>query len=378
MPIYKIDGVKQDGLQKYKVRINFLDSHGAKKQLTRIAFGSEDAKALERKLLQELKECASTSKITLQVLYSEYINVMQYEIRESTLEKKKEVYKLHISPILDSVKIDKLSTKVLQDWKLKIESGNYASKTKKNIYGELRAVLNYAVRMEYLPINPLLRLGNFKNTLEMKHEMRYYTAEEFLKFINAALKSAKDVESHRNSYCEWDYYVFFNIAFYCGLRKGEIFALKWSDIDNGYLHITRSINQKLHGDDRETAPKNKSSIRTLQMPKPLIDVLNAHKERQKLLPNFNDGFRICGGERPIRDSSVQNKNLKYSRLAGVHTIRIHDFRHSHVSMLANSGVNIQEIARRLGHSNIEMTWNTYSHLYPREEEKAVEILNKIA
>ena len=279
---------------------------------------------------------------------------------------------------MDNVKIDKLSTKVLQDWKLKIESGNYASKTKKNIYGELRAVLNYAVRMEYLPKNPLLRIGNFKSTLELKPEMSYYTAEEFLKFINAALKSAKDIENSRNSYFEWNYYIFFNIAFYCGLRKGEIFALKWSDIENDYLHVTRSINQKLHGDDRETAPKNKSSIRTLQIPKPLIDILDAHKERQKQLPNYSDDFRICGGERPIRDSSVQNKNLQYSRAAGVHTIRIHDFRHSHVSMLANAGVNIQEIARRLGHSDIEMTWNTYSHLYPKEEEKAVEILNKIA
>ena len=377
MPIYKVNGVKKDGLQKYKVRVNFLDNHGAKKQLTRIAFGSENAKDLERKLLQELEECATPSNLMLQELYQEYINVLQYEIRESTLEKKKEVYKLHISPILASVKIDKLSTKVLQDWKLKIESGNYASKTKKNIYGELRAVLNYAVRMEYLPKNPLLKIGNFKNTLELKPKMSYYTSEEFLKFINAALKSAKDVENRLNSYCEWDYYVFFNIAFYCGLRKGEIFALKWSDIDNGYLHVMRSVNQKLRGDDRETAPKNKSSIRTLQMPKPLIDILNAHKERQKQLSNYSDAFRVCGGERPIRDSSVQNKNIKYSRSAGIHTIRIHDFRHSHVSMLANSGVNIQEIARRLGHSDIEMTWNTYSHLYPREEERAVEILNQV-
>ena len=51
--------------------------------------------------------------------------------------------------------------------------------------------------------------------------------------------------------------------------------------------------------------------------------------------------------------------------------------HSHATLLANEGINIQEIARRLGHTQIEITWNTYSHLYPREEERAVEILNKI-
>jgi len=59
-------------------------------------------------------------------------------------------------------------------------------------------------------------------------------------------------------------------------------------------------------------------------------------------------------------------------------ISIHSYRHSHASLLANEGINIQEIARRLGHARVEMTWNTYSHLYPREEERAVEILNRIA
>ena len=64
-------------------------------------------------------------------------------------------------------------------------------------------------------------------------------------------------------------------------------------------------------------------------------------------------------------------------LSGLKVIRIHDFRHSHVSVLANEGINIQEIARRLGHARIEMTWNTYSHLYTREEERAVDVLDRI-
>ena len=64
--------------------------------------------------------------------------------------------------------------------------------------------------------------------------------------------------------------------------------------------------------------------------------------------------------------------------AGLKAIRIHDFRHTHASLLVNEGINIQEIARRLGHSKIEITWNTYSHLYPREEDRAIAILNKIA
>ena len=108
-----------------------------------------------------------------------------------------------------------------------------------------------------------------------------------------------------------------------------------------------------------------------------MDILAEHKKRYESAPDFTDDFRICGGKRPLRDTSIQNASAKFAKAAGVKKIRIHDFRHSHVSLLANEGINIQEIARRLGHANIEMTWNTYSHLYPREEERAVEILNKI-
>ena len=154
--------------------------------------------------------------------------------------------------------------------------------------------------------------------------------------------------------------------------------MRWSDIDSGYLSITHSITQKLRNrDDVETPPKNKSSIRKIQIPLPLIEILNEHKERQKQLTNFSEDSRILGDERCIRDTTIQKRNELYSKVAGVKRIRIHDFRHSHASLLANMGINIQEVARRLGHAKVEMTWNTYSHLYPREEEKAVAVLNAV-
>lgn len=174
--------------------------------------------------------------------------------------------------------------------------------------------------------------------------------------------------------------MFFSIAFLTGARKGEINALKWSDIDGNILHIRRSITQKLKGGDVETAPKNRSSIRDLQLPAPLIAVLDEHKQRQRdaAPKHFTEDFRICGGMIPLRDTSIDKRNRKYADMAGLPRIKIHDYRHSHVSLLANEGINIQEVARRLGHSNVQETWNTYCHLYPREEERAVEVLNWIS
>lgn len=207
--------------------------------------------------------------------------------------------------------------------------------------------------------------------------MDFYTLDAFLQFIKSAYNLAEKSDKESGSIHEWNYYVFFNIAFYAGMRKGEINALRWSDIKNNTIYITRSISQKLKGGDCETPPKNKSSIRSIQIPKPLQKILDEHYRRYSQIDRFSDNWRICGGETCLRDSTIEKRNRLYAEAAGLKKIRIHDYRHSHASLLANNGINIQEIARRLGHSNIEMTWNVYSHLYPREEEKALEILNKI-
>lgn len=264
---------------------------------------------------------------------------------------------------------------VLQKWKQDIESLDLCIRMRKNIFSEFRAMLNFAVKMDYLPQNPLLKVGNFKAPLEEHKEMQFYTAEEFKKFIKAAFEKAK---SEQSSIQQWHYYVFFNIAFFTGMRKGEINALNWHDVQNGEIKITKSLNQKLKGCDRVTPPKNKSSIRTIQIPIPLQKVLDEHYKRCKAMPNFSDDYFICGGARAIRDTSLSNAAIQYADKAGVKHIRIHDFRHSHASLLANNGIDIQEIARRLGHSDVSITLKIYSHLYPKESERALKVLNNVA
>lgn len=378
MPIYKSDG-KKDGLQKYNVRINYVSESGQAKQLTRVAYGLDAAKDLECRLLHDLKSHGETSvrKMTVRQLFEEYAAAKKYEIRQSTYDKKVRTFEHYIFPDLADVCIDKLSAKVLQTWKISLEERSLALKTKRNVYSELRTMFNYAVRMEYLPKSPLVKVGNFKDPLATKQEINFYTPDEFRAFIRVAKERALQKQQTENDLFEWNYYVFFNIAFYTGLRKGEIHALRWCDIDGAYLSVKHSINQKLRNEDVETPPKNKSSIRTIQIPLPLIKILDEHKKRQMLLENWSSEHRILGENRCLRDTTIQKRNDLYATLAGVKRIRIHDFRHSHASLLANMGINIQEVARRLGHTKIEMTWNTYSHLYPREEERAIAVLNQV-
>ena len=369
MPITKIDGKKKNGKQGYRVRVNFTDAYGKARQVERTVYGIEDAKEAEWQLNLSCKE-ATPSAITLEMLSFRYFAAQKHEVRESTLSKNRCIFETHILPLLGENRIDKLNVKVLEDWKTAINEKGLSFSMRKNIYSVLRAMLNYAVRIDLLPKNPLHRVGNFKDAYEKKEVLQYYTAEQFQKFIAAARTDAAATGDLR-------YYTFFSTLFYTGARKGEANALDWTDLDGDLLHIGKNIVQKLEGDDRITPPKNKSSDRTLQVPLPLLAVFEEQRKWQKKNDMYSKHAKICGGLHALRDTSIENKNRQYAEAAGLPKIRIHDFRHSHASLLANEGINIQEIARRLGHSKIEMTWNTYSHLYPREEERAVKLLNQI-
>lgn len=369
MPIYKMDG-KRDGLQQYRVRINYTDISGNPRQIDRIAYGKDAAKQLEAKLTAETKEQAPTLRCTVSDLCSDYLSAKQLDVRATTYDKIRRNLDLHILPHLGSVRLENLTPQRMQNWKNQIGTLDLTLRSKQNIYKELSALLNWAVKMERIPRNPLHSVGTFQDVYFEKpaETLHYYTPEEYLRFAAAARESQ-----------EWPYYVFFSIAFYTGMRKGEINALRWSDIDGDILHVRRSIAQKLKGEnkDMETPPKNKSSYRDLQIPLPLMDILSEHKARQQADKRWTEEYRVCGGPVILRDTSIENKNKAYHTAAGLPHIRIHDFRHTHASLLVNEGISIQEIARRLGHSKVEITWNTYAHLYPREEERAVSILNRI-
>ena len=126
MPINKVENTKKDGLQKYYVRINYVTDNGQKRQITRSVYGIDVAKNLEKQLENEIKvqQEMPIKKMTVKQLFDEYISVKKYEVREITLEKSSRIIKRYILPILKDVKIDKLSTKTLQDWKISMEKRN--------------------------------------------------------------------------------------------------------------------------------------------------------------------------------------------------------------------------------------------------------------
>lgn len=379
MPIYKTNK-KRDGLFLYTVRVNYTDKNGKAHSLTRTAVGAEAAKLLESQLTAEYKTGQITpgERMTVGELAGEYLASKQSEVRRASTEKAAQIINRYILPTVQNERLDRLNAQKLQAWKQTVSALSLSPKTQQNIYAAFRAMLNYAVKLEYLPRNPLTAVGNFKDNdfTPTKEKLHYYTADEFLRYKAAALADAET----RGTLSEYAYYVFFCIAYYMGMRKGEINALRWSDIEGNLLTVRRSVTQKVKGESAlETLPKNKTSYRTIEIPQPLMNILAEWKKRLAERDAYGDNYRVCGGGENgvLSDTNIDLHNRRYAEAAGLPHIRIHDFRHSHASLLANEGINIQEIARRLGHAKIEMTWNTYAHLYPRESERSLSVLNKV-
>ena len=243
-----------------------------------MAYGSAEAKALEAVLSAEYCNSAPqiVSKKTVQELYDSYTAAKKSEIRASSYDKLERVLSKYILPTFKETRLDRLNLQELQDWKTKISESNLSIVTKQNIYKEFRAMLNFGVKFDMLPNNPITKVGNFRNAYEVMpaDKLHYYAAEQFLQYKSMA----RELAENRGTFNVWALFVFFCIAYYTGMRKGEINALKWSDIEGAVIHVRRSVAQKLKGGDVETPPKNKSSYRDLQAPEPLLVILAEHKK----------------------------------------------------------------------------------------------------
>lgn len=382
MPIYKIDGKKKDGLQKYRVVVNYTEDGGGKRTKERLVYGKAQAEMAEAAIRDSLrarpkeKEPVKPEEITFSELFQRYKKDRGGEIRASTMAKKASIVGNHLEPVFGPVKLSEITRERLLAWRADLNADPMKVNTKNGIFRELRALLNYAVAQNLIPKSPLNGIRPFrdayKETAAVK--IRYYTKEEYGKFIGEVRKRAERI----GTVSAWGAYVFFRLAYLTGARKGEINALRWSDIDGSCLWVRRSVTQKLKGEKWvETPPKNESSVRRLQMPEQLVKDLDEHRERQKEAGGWNESLFICGGENPIPDTTLEKINADCAKAAGVKKITIHEFRHSHASLLCNAGVNIKEIARRLGHADVEITLKTYAHLYPTEEERAVGVLTGI-
>lgn len=383
MPIYPVlndnkKQIKKNGYTKYRVVVSYTDIHGRYKKIERIVYGSDNAKTSELELIKKVNKKEIETSISYEELKKQFLLAKKADTKPGTYRGIVAKIDNHITPFFKKYKINKINASLIQIWKHEINNKTIAIETKRNIYGTLRALLNFAVKMEYIYKNPIHAIDNFKDPNYIKKEMDYYTAEEFKKFIAVAKKEAIKAKEQKNIIQEWHYYIFFMISFFLGTRKGETYSFTWENWNDQMLKVEKSIDQKNADGSGDIigAPKTKNSLRINKLPDVLEHALKEHYERCSKLDGFNKSWYICGGIKSIRDTTLSNRNIAYAKIAGIKKIRIHDFRHSNASLLINNGILPKEVARRLGDTENEIM-KTYSHLYPQEEEKVIDILNNI-
>ena len=193
-------------------------------------------------------------------------------------------------------------------------------------------------------------MGKKKN-----REMLFWTKEEYLKFADAMMNKPMS-------------YYAFEMLYWTGIREGELLALTSADFD--FEKRTVTINksfQHLNGRDIITSPKTEKSNRTIQLPKFLCDEM---QDYLKMLYDVGLEDRVF----PITKSYLHREMDRGAKEAGVKRIRIHDIRHSHVSLLIDMGFSATAIADRVGHESIDITYN-YAHLFPSKQAEMADKLD---
>ena len=358
MPVYQDKKTKN-----WKFRVYADDVFGNRKQFERTGFATKkEAQQAE----MEFKMCDKSdySKMTFNDLWLEYMNYKKLQLKAQSFRSVESRFKNHILPFFKDYKLNKITNSVYLKWQIEIEKKGFRHKYNSSLHGAMVNILNYAIRFYGLKDNIATLTGNFKRKTELKKNVNFWTIEEFQKFIN----------------CVDDlvYKTFFETLYYTGLRQGEALALNWNDFKTGYLDIEKTISKEMVDNKHIiNTPKTNKSIRQVKLDDELIIKLNELKKFYQDFVDFNDDWFIFGGLNPLSPSTIGRKKDKYCEIAEVKKIRIHDFRHSHASLLLSMNVPITVISERLGHSDINMTLNTYSHMIPKDEDKAVNILNQI-
>ena len=279
----------------------------------------------------------------------------------------------HILPLFGSYKLDKLTTPLIQNVVNKL-----ADKTNKGeegaflYYDSLHAlnkrILQYGVVMQAIPFNPAREVILPRNTQKAKREkVKHFDNDElksFLKYLDTL-----DLSRYRYYY-EITLYKFLLAT---GCRINEALALSWSDIDldNAIVHITKTLNNN----QELNSPKSKSSYRDIDIDQATVSMLKQYRLRQtkeawKIGKSESIVFSDFIHEYP-NNRTLQTRLRTHFKRAKVTNIGFHGFRHTHASLLLNSGIPYKELQHRLGHSTLSMTMDVYSHLSKENAKKAV-------
>jgi integrase len=247
-----------------------------------------------------------------------------------------------------------------------------------------RGLSNATVRYHHAVVHNALRSAvkwgmvshNVCDALEVprkqRKDMQIWNENEITKFLEYA-KGNK-------------YYELFYLALFTGMRRSELLALRWADVDLllCQVHVTRALQQLKDSSLIFTQPKSEKSRRTIALPPSATLLLKDYRDRIALekavkgkMLNDSDLIFTRDNNKPIRPNTLTYAWAALVTKSGLKPIRLHDCRHSHASLLLTQGVHPKIVQERLGHATISMTLDTYSHVAPGLQEAAAQQFDKL-
>lgn len=291
----------------------------------------------------------------------------------STYQTYIEVYNKHICPFFIDYDLFSINILEIKNFREKCLKMNYSTRYLNKINNVLNLILDYACA-NYGYVNVNKTLGNYQEKKDkiVKEKIRYMTYEEYQKFISVIDE------------LEWK--SFFMFLYLTGMRLGEVLALTFNDIKDDTIIVNKTLYTKIKGTYTITSTKNNLN-RVVKMDKSLYKQMNEYIDHMKSYTDYSNDWFLFGGSRYLAPTTINRYKHKYFELSGVNEITIHEFRHSHVSLLINQYLKTDSskdatkffllCSSRLGHS-VDVMQRTYLHMLPQSQDSIVDILNKLS
>lgn len=325
------------------------------------------ASRLLNQMVDERLEAKNYDHMTFGVLVDEWMESHSKTVKARTMHVYKNPLKKIREHIDDNVLIQKIDVRLLQSFVDNLRQ-KYADNTIKLTLQPLNLILEYAVRLEYIPSNPLKKVTTPKR--KKQKENRYLGSEEFKAILSEMRKS--DDSSHVANFAE--------TIFLTGMRPGELLALRWCDIDSKSIRIKHTLDYSVKGHAHAElgSAKTDGSERTIEVPDRVLSIFAEEHNYQILNKLENDFIFISRNGNHLSINTV-NRRIKSAsqKLYGI-TVTSHTFRHAHITLLAEMGIPLKAIMDRVGHTDVSTTLKIYTHTTEKMGQELLKKLNSFA
>ena len=344
---------------------------GQRNRVYKTVRGSKkEANAIMRQMMADMDRGIAIRKCPKKISewMDEWLELYIPNVEETTRVGYKTKVRNYIKPYLGDIYVQSLRTPHVQRMVNDMIARGLSPKNIRDTYNNINAAMKKALVLRMIPYNPCEGV--------VLPKLKRYKAKVYnINMIHQVLNVAEGT----------DMYLPILLCTTAGLRRGELLALRWEDIDfqNNILKVRHNLVRG-EKDYIIKEPKSESGIRDIHIGSEVVSYLK--KERAKYVTdmmNYGIGFRNYGfvirqyDGSPLKPDSMSRKWRRFLETNNLPPIRFHDLRHSHATALIQAGVSPKVVQERLGHSDVQITLNTYTHVLPEMDIEAAETLDRI-